>query len=720
MQIFNLKNRKIFLNVLVVFITAVFLLSPAALNAANDSTTSKLNDAITGSGLFAGLTMNTILKGVNVLLEAMMMVVASIMILMGKILSLIISVTLDPRFYTEGIVGTGFKISLQVADTFFLLIMIIIGLATILQYESYSIKKLLPKIIIIALLINFSLPISQFIIGFSDDMAVFVFKQGFQGNMESISDGIINTISPASFVSDTQTTKINCPAIIAASTVAGALVGGGVGGVIVMPVAALSCYGAKAVQAASPDETIRQLQIMSSATLALIVFILLLIYLALGVILFLIRTAMLWTLIILAPLAWIAGALPFASHYLDEWWKKFLSWSFFSFLYALFIYISLSIVTNQFLQDTLKTFPSIKNPPDLSSAFISAATQNIGSVLMVLTIFVLLFGGMFLSLKLAGGAGETIISGAKKATDWATKATSKALKQKVGAPVMGKAGEVAARIPGLKMAGRGMLAKAGKWRSEQIADYEAAAKDVAGLQTQSQKDAYINSFAVDKSKQAGIVASLAKAGDSRTVENALANNPELESIIKEKADRKSLEAIAKITLKPEYLVDNQDTSKDAKTKLEEATRAMIKSMSQEEIMKISPAKLNNLQKKNPEMVEVASEEIARKINENTASEMMRTNEYAWNKINESIEKSAGSSAPPEASANQAAFEEYLRAYKSKIFQPKTFQLIDNGPAESKKQEVKIIVPSASFEKSPEEKKGFQEMQAQFRAEQKNR
>ena len=65
-------------------------------------------------------------------------------------------------------VQTGFSISLSVANLAFVLGIIVIALATILRIESYSIKKMLWKLVVMAILVNFGLVIIAPIVGFSN------------------------------------------------------------------------------------------------------------------------------------------------------------------------------------------------------------------------------------------------------------------------------------------------------------------------------------------------------------------------------------------------------------------------------------------------------------------------------------------------------------------------------------------------------------------------
>ncbi|GAH84046.1 unnamed protein product, partial [marine sediment metagenome] len=74
------------------------------------------------------------------------------------------------------IVKAGWEVTRDFSNMFFILFLVIIAFATILRFEKYGIKQLLPKIILIALLINFSLVICSVIIDFSNVAANFFIK----------------------------------------------------------------------------------------------------------------------------------------------------------------------------------------------------------------------------------------------------------------------------------------------------------------------------------------------------------------------------------------------------------------------------------------------------------------------------------------------------------------------------------------------------------------
>src|SRR3989339_1827906 len=310
-----LKNKKIIWEITTIFVVLIFLAIPIVLKA--DTVIDALNGATTGGSILVNVALTGTLKIVNALLVIFLGVIGAILVLMGKLLGVVLSLTLNPQFYTDGIVGTGFKIVLQVADMLFLIIMMVIGIATIVQYESYNLKKLLPTIILVALLINFSLPITQFIIGFADDLAVFFFNHAFQGNLSKIGDLLIQQVGLPTFVIDADTSKA----------------GGGFcsGALSWIPTVYIGCKVVNIARVATGNAILQQLALTNTLVLAILIFLITLIYLIVGVVLFLIRTVMLWSLIILAPLAWISGVLPHTSHYLSGWWKKFFTWAFFVF-----------------------------------------------------------------------------------------------------------------------------------------------------------------------------------------------------------------------------------------------------------------------------------------------------------------------------------------------------------------------------------------------------
>lgn len=131
---------------------------------------------------------NIIAAGIAKVLLALLRAVAGIFAWVIKIeMSLFITLVQWNRF-THGItaVDEGWKITRDVCNMFFILMLLVIAFSTILNYEAYSYKKWLSKIIITAVLINFSKTIVGLMIDFSQViMLTFVnaFKDIAMGNL---------------------------------------------------------------------------------------------------------------------------------------------------------------------------------------------------------------------------------------------------------------------------------------------------------------------------------------------------------------------------------------------------------------------------------------------------------------------------------------------------------------------------------------------------------
>ena len=86
-------------------------------------------------------------------------------------------------------VNIGYPVVLGAANMFFVLILLWIAIATIFDFEQFTARQLLPKLVIAALLINFSLPIGRAFVNLSNGIAD-VFYRNLAGNKGDISQAI--------------------------------------------------------------------------------------------------------------------------------------------------------------------------------------------------------------------------------------------------------------------------------------------------------------------------------------------------------------------------------------------------------------------------------------------------------------------------------------------------------------------------------------------------
>ena len=98
----------------------------------------------------------------------------------AQIIDYILSPT-NFSFTNALIVQTGWHITRDLANMFFILILLIIAFATVLRIQTYAIQQLWWKILVAALLINFSLVIAGFVIDFTQILTTFFIKQALGG-----------------------------------------------------------------------------------------------------------------------------------------------------------------------------------------------------------------------------------------------------------------------------------------------------------------------------------------------------------------------------------------------------------------------------------------------------------------------------------------------------------------------------------------------------------
>lgn len=262
-------------------------------------------------------------------------------------------------FTTSPIVAIGWPIIRDLANMFFALVLLVIAFATILRIETYGMKQVLWKLVVAALLINFSLTIAGVIIDGSNVLTNFFIRGNFvqkdTNQPADISAAIYNGLKLQQFY-NTDITK-------AAQSGTGISGGGAV--------------------------STSQLKILLNMLLGAVFMIITAFVLFAAAILFFIRMIALWILLIFAPMAWLAMILPATRSMWNKWWHEFFKWIIFAPVYAFFIYLTVAVINNNILQKTLEQ----GNAAYQGDGFI--ITQFLGSNLgfvanyVVLTIFLL-------------------------------------------------------------------------------------------------------------------------------------------------------------------------------------------------------------------------------------------------------------------------------------------------------------------------------------------
>ena len=210
------------------------------------------------------------------------------------------------------VVNETWRVMRDFSNMFFILMLIVISFATIFQIKNYNWKGLMARLIVIALLINFSLVICNYAIRASHIVSN-VMLASIGGDEKSIADNLGAALQMNKLVGDGQKNVNNSASSISSVGDNGNL-------------------GRTAFDA-----------ILSTIMSIVVVFIALLAIVS-AFAFSLVRIPVLWALMIISPLAWTASILPGTKKMYDMWFKEFVGWVVFLPAYLFTLFLSLIIL----------------------------------------------------------------------------------------------------------------------------------------------------------------------------------------------------------------------------------------------------------------------------------------------------------------------------------------------------------------------------------------
>lgn len=279
------------------------------------------------------------------------------------------------------IVTIGWTILRDVANLGFVLVMIIVAVATIFRYEQFSAKKLLPRLIAAAIIVNFSLTIAGAFIVFSNSLTNVFLENKLGGNVKNFATTVSDAFAPQTFYLPPQNPEPPNPADQGS---------------------AFSGFGEAVLTGISG--------LIFSMVFTLIAA---LVMLALAMML-IARYVILSVLLLTAPITWLFWVFPPLNDIFHTWWKKFMQWVFFLPAVAFFIYLALTSV--QFFSTLGIDSSSIFSGSGLTNVF----DQGIKMIILC----GLMLGGLIVAnnmgiagaggaMKLAKGVGDSAKKWAK-------------------------------------------------------------------------------------------------------------------------------------------------------------------------------------------------------------------------------------------------------------------------------------------------------------------
>ncbi|MFA5024542.1 MAG: hypothetical protein WC523_06345 [Patescibacteria group bacterium] len=315
-----------------------------------------------------------------------------------KLMGVLIYIAQYNNFLASGAVANGWVMVRDVCNMLFVLILLVIAFATILRIESYSYKKWLPKLILMAVLINFSKTICGLLID-AAQIVMLTFVNAFKD----------------------------------------------IGGANLTDI-----LGIKDWQSLEGFPEINKWEVAAAYALAVIYVVISIIVIAAMIAMLVMRIVMIWIYVVLSPLAYLLSAFPGGQKYASEWWSEFIKNLIVGPVLAFFIWLSFTSLAN-FNSSSLGIDQTSLDQNSKESSVNCQANETTGacqfgtSELLIKFIIAIgmLLGGMKITQDIGGVAGKAAgsvaskgkklaIAGAAGAGLWAARGIGRTAKHKLG------------------------------------------------------------------------------------------------------------------------------------------------------------------------------------------------------------------------------------------------------------------------------------------------
>lgn len=356
-------------------------------------------------------------------------------------------------------------------NLFLIIGLIIVAIATIFRNKKYGWENTLWKLIVVALLVNFSLVISGMVVDVSNYLSYY-FLNLTQSENQNLGEAMLKSLGwkngeeQPDFLSEGKYQTSAVPGSTAETT----------------------------AQQTGEWAAIGQFFLVDIAVLLIGVFAIIALFAIF--IATIVRAVIIILLLSVSAAAFAAWIFPATEKVWKMWWEQFIKWCTFPIVFAFMLYIGITVINKAPIQ--------------------APQTAFVASIIQMILFSVFLVAGLLISLK-SGSATATFVvekttQYGKEAGAWLGQKTTGAIKD---SPAYQKVGQKFASTPLLKGVGQEMLISRDKERSERIAKYEknyegvslSTLKDLEKLKTPPSwsKDAY--------EKRVALTNTLAKAGE---------------------------------------------------------------------------------------------------------------------------------------------------------------------------------------------------------------
>ncbi len=260
------------------------------------------------------------------------------------------------------VIYPGWLILRNLSNILFIIVLLIIGLATLFQVERYNYKHLLVKVILAAVMVNFSLVIGQSVLGIADTV---------QNQFLPDRGNVIRSLGFELMVRPIQSMQLND------KSASGGL-----------------------------SNLTYPFFLFALALGAFFSFVAILVFLV-------VRIVGLWILLMVSPIAYVARILPNTEKYAEQWWSKFLAYAFITPIFAFFLNIAALFANSHVLSQGSGLYDIAGN-----AAFSSGVANFVYLTASHITTLVFLMAGLAF-------AGSTGVVGAKSVTEFVKKGMRK-------------------------------------------------------------------------------------------------------------------------------------------------------------------------------------------------------------------------------------------------------------------------------------------------------
>jgi len=297
------------------------------------------------------------------------LIIGAIGLILILVMKALVAVAQYNNFITSAAVSNGWTIVRDVCNMFFVLILLIIAFATILKIEQYNYKKWLPKLILMAILINFSKTICGLLIDFAQ-VVMLTFVNAFKD------------VAAGNLITNLGITEI--------------------------------------LTLAKSDASVGFWEIIGAYVLGLLYIIIALVVIVTMLAMLVMRIVMIWIYIVLSPAAYLLSAFPGGQTYAKQWWTEFSKNLIVGPVLAFFIWLSFVSLQTP-ISDSFPVTGDTQT--EANQAGISTASENPTSASKASSpeVFIkfiiaigMLIGGLKISQEIGGAAGGIAGKGMSK------------------------------------------------------------------------------------------------------------------------------------------------------------------------------------------------------------------------------------------------------------------------------------------------------------------